>query len=744
MVGAERELAGMGNRFLALVHAWAAPSLVVCVERDTTLEAGWRVVPELTTGTPSAGVERFLARLVQEARPWALTRPTLMRPFEDAPAANLKVKDSWLVPWSRGEAAGFLILRGVPDPYPPNLTDAVILVSQPIWPVLAARPRAEAPGMRLEDLAAEVRRLGERLSAAPFGAAAQAPAPVADEAATAALEQARRQVAALEERLALRDGAVAEAEAARDRLAAEVASLKESRTAYETQVAELKARPAISPQELEMARGQAESLRDTLAIIESARDRALAEVAELRAKADALEVQLATERAQPAAPEGDAAARERVASLEDKLASLEVARAEIESARDHAVIEVGALRERVQRLESELAEDRTPAVSGEALEAATQEVATLREAQKAAEAARDKAQAEAEELRGRLSATESSQAAGRSRSDDERQALEAGLHNAKESLREAEARLAQRGTELDELKRQLSMANGRAGALEREKTELAADRERIKAEVVRLSEQMESLQKQLLAEKDRLDKDRAQLTTLRASAERERDEARFVVNAAKEKNKQHEATIAALTEKWDKTLESLREALQVVRRTPFVPPTLRVAFGDLEGYAKPPEVESQPRLVSPPAPRVLFLDRDTTGIDRLAGELEAAGVEVLVAHYPEEVSFFLKTPEARRLSVVICDVMAFRPDQDLMDLFRQWRQEIPSLALLLSFKADNPSEAERAQRVPVVLTAGYLPRPLERPALLEAITNIRKRQAGRPGDAPTATADRRR
>ncbi len=127
-------------------------------------------------------------------------------------------------------------------------------------------------------------------------------------------------------------------------------------------------------------------------------------------------------------------------------------------------------------------------------------------------------------------------------------------------------------------------------------------------------------------------------------------------------------------------------------------------------------------------PRILFLDRDVSSVDRLAGELEAAGVDVLIAHYPEEVGFFLKTPEARRLTAMICDVMAFRGDQNLLELFRSWRSDLPSLSLLLSFRADNPAETEKAQRVPVVLTAGYLTRPLDRQAVLDAVLMVARRQ----------------
>jgi len=111
--------------------------------------------------------------------------------------------------------------------------------------------------------------------------------------------------------------------------------------------------------------------------------------------------------------------------------------------------------------------------------------------------------------------------------------------------------------------------------------------------------------------------------------------------------------------------------------------------------------------------------------------LETAGLDVLVAHYPEEVAFFLKTPESKRLAAAVCDVMAFRADQEVADAFRAWRQDLPGLALFISFMADRPTEAERARRVPSLLTAGYLKRPLESGPIVEALVALGKRSGVR-------------
>jgi len=99
------------------------------------------------------------------------------------------------------------------------------------------------------------------------------------------------------------------------------------------------------------------------------------------------------------------------------------------------------------------------------------------------------------------------------------------------------------------------------------------------------------------------------------------------------------------------------------------------------------------------------------------------------------VSFFLKTPEGPRTAAIVCDVMAFRPEQDLLDLFRSWRRDVPALTIVLSHEADNPIEQERVSLVPP-RTAGRVAMPLSPEAILEAIV---KAQFERP-----ATPDRPR
>jgi hypothetical protein len=62
---------------------------------------------------------------------------------------------------------------------------------------------------------------------------------------------------------------------------------------------------------------------------------------------------------------------------------------------------------------------------------------------------------------------------------------------------------------------------------------------------------------------------------------------------------------------------------------------------------------------------------------------------------------------------------------------RAWRHDLPGLVLFLTFRAENPNEAERAQRLPVTATAGYLPRPLQKGAILEAVAGLARRTAKR-------------
>jgi hypothetical protein len=167
-------------------------------------------------------------------------------------------------------------------------------------------------------------------------------------------------------------------------------------------------------------------------------------------------------------------------------------------------------------------------------------------------------------------------------------------------------------------------------------------------------------------------------------------------------------------------VEAFRRALAVLRRTPFLPPPLRVAFQEAEAAVGDKD-ERPGRWL-----RIAVLDRDTASLEPLAAELESAGLDVKIASHPEELALLLKTPQGRELDAVICDVLAFRPDQTVAGIFRGWEKDRPGLALYLSFSRESPPEAERAQRVPLSLTRGRFPRPLNRTELLEMLEPLRR------------------
>jgi hypothetical protein len=773
----EADTGAMAARFLARLQAWAAPSVVLGVVRDPAAETGWRVLPELTAGALPQGAERSLAKLFGEAPPDAPLRPTLVRPAEEVHGA--KLRDTWVLPWAHAGASGFLVLRGIPQPYPPNLGDAVALLAQPLWPRLGVvQPIAAGPaperGAALAALAAEAKRLAERAEA-ELGREQEHQAALevvrkAQAEAQAQRGQAQADAAALHERLEVAGKETAYLRSRLEAAQAQAADASTRTTDLEARAHEREARVAES----DRARAEAETERDRLKA-EGSEGRARLEAGEksaaeqrdrlqaaekdataLRERLEAAERQSAEAKARvaeleaaPKGPEGGApaealeAARKQVAELETRAGQLSTqaadadkARAEAEAERDRARAEVTelrgrpdvdekaalelrerlgaaekdatALRERLEEAKKQAAEAKArvseleeapKAQAGgapaEELEASRKQVAELEtrvgqlstragEAQKAraeGEAERDRARTEAADLRGRVEAIERQAHTDRSRADQERTAFE-----------------------------------DRAVSAERAKAAAEVDRESLRAQANQLWASIESLQRQMKGDTERFDTERAQLGQARAAVEAERDEVKGTLATTVEKTLAAEKRAQDLAQRWEKTVAGFREAVQALRRTPFVPPTLRVTFGETEKLVEEPGRHRPTKLG-----RVLFLDRDTPGLERLATDLESAGIEVLIASYPEEVAFFLKTPEARQLSALVCDVMALRSDQDLASLVKAWRHELPGLMIFLSFKADNPAESEKAQRVPTTVTAGYLLRPLHSEALIEAV-----------------------
>lgn len=168
------------------------------------------------------------------------------------------------------------------------------------------------------------------------------------------------------------------------------------------------------------------------------------------------------------------------------------------------------------------------------------------------------------------------------------------------------------------------------------------------------------------------------------------------------------------------SIEALRRALAVMRRTPFLPPPLRVAAEEAEAAARAGEKKGEAWA------RVVILDRDTPALEPLAGQLEAAGLDVKLASHAEELALLLKTPEGRDLDAAVCDVLAFRTDQTVAGIFRGWQKDSPTLALYLSFSSASPPEVERAQRVPLSLTKGRFQRPLNWTELMEMLEPLRR------------------
>ena len=430
-------------------------------------------------------------------------------------------------------------------------------------------------------------------------------------------------------------------------------------------------------------------------------------------------------------------------------------RARLRSEAETARVEIAALRETLQEGKKAVEAARAEAA------AAREKVEPLEKAKAEAEAAMASAQTEAREVRGKVEGLQADLAAARTGADEalreKADVLEKGRAEAESALNKAAAELAAARTQAEAMDKELAAArkaaddaraeaaNTRVALEEAEKARVAVDarRDRGQVEINQLWSSVESLQRQLQGDAERSQAERTALEDARRGQARlaadaalsrenalaERDEARAAATAATEAAHRAQEKVRGLEERWQATSGGFSAALEALRRTPFVPPMLRVSMSGAERFLEPQQ--GPPRTA-----RVLFLDRDTAGLETLAGELEAAGIDTLIAHYPEEVSFFLKTPDSRGLTALVCDVMAFRSDQDLTTLFRTWKQDAPGLALLLSFKADHGAESEKAQRVPTVLAGGYLPRPLEKTKVIETIVSLGKKSTTGTGRLP--------
>jgi hypothetical protein len=161
-------------------------------------------------------------------------------------------------------------------------------------------------------------------------------------------------------------------------------------------------------------------------------------------------------------------------------------------------------------------------------------------------------------------------------------------------------------------------------------------------------------------------------------------------------------------------------AVAAAWRAAFVPPLLRVSIDDVAALAK----------LGPRPPRrlgIALLDRDVVALEPVAADLEAQGIEVRLANQPEELALLLRSPEAGAVDAIVCDVMSFRPDQNVAGLLRGWDKDRPGLVSYLSYDPLRPVELERARRTPMSLTAGHIQRPLSAARLAEMLDNLAKR-----------------
>ena len=645
----ERSLEGFVTRFQEKVRAWAAPSGVLAAARDPAADSGWRLLSALSTGSGPLGAERLIRQFLDEL-PEGLARPSLVRPAQAT--AGVRMRGNCLVPWSCEGESGVLVLRGVGDPAPPNLADAIALLSVPVWPRLLGGPAA-----RVEASVAELRRLADRLR-----------------------DDADRQVERLQ---AARLPVVAEPQAA-DPVAAR-------------RLAELEEKLAAASAEVERLSALGDALRsEGLAV--SARL-----VEERRATAEAGASAQAGRESLTAAREGLAEAEERVAAL---------------------ALEREELRQQVAALEKALVEAgeerRAAAEAGAVAQAARESLTAAREGLAEAEERAAALALEREELRQQVAALEKALVEAE---EERRAAAEAGavaqagresLTAAREGLAEAEERAAALALEREELRQQVAALEKALVEAEEERRAAAeagavaqAARESLTAAREGLAE-AEERAAALALEREELRQQVAALEKALVEAEEERDVARA-------------ARAAEPAPGPGQSEDVLCRTLVVLRRTPYLPPPLRVAAQEAEAAVGAKDQR--------PWARITLLDRDSAGLESLAAELEAEGLDVKIASHPEELALLLKTPAGRELDAAICDVLAFRPDQTVAGVFRGWEKDRPGLALYLSFSRDSPAEVERAQRIPLSLTKGRFQRPLNRLELMEILGPLRRRSS---------------
>jgi hypothetical protein len=252
--------------------------------------------------------------------------------------------------------------------------------------------------------------------------------------------------------------------------------------------------------------------------------------------------------------------------------------------------------------------------------------------------------------------------------------------------------------------------SGRQVALETELAALRQEHEKLGRELETSRRERETAGIELAAARQQAENARRELETAReekTNAGRELEAARRELEKAPARSEARQG-------------DALQVAVAAARRAAFVPPLLRVSMQEVGALAAPG---------SAPAGRlgVALLDRDVVALEPVAAELEAAGIEVRLANQPEELALLLRTQEASTIDAVVCDVMSFRPDQNVAGIIRAWDKDRPGLSFYLSYDGQSPAELERAKRTPMSLTAGHIQRPLVSARLVETLDNLAKR-----------------
>jgi hypothetical protein len=388
-----------------------------------------------------------------------------------------------------------------------------------------------------------------------------------------------------------------------------------------------------------------------------------------------------------------------------------------------------------------------PAPADDRVEALERERAALADARRQLEEALGEAGRRSQELERALSAAETEREA---RAQEAREltgrvdALQGERKEALEVRARAEEAVTAATTRAQELERALSAAvagreadgartrdlGSRLEVLEAERNAATEARRRADQSLARASEQLEERRRVAEAAEARANRVEEELRTAqrelalaRARSARTEDAGDFParLEEARAAARAADARAGDLQARWEKAAATVSAALSALRRAAFVPPPLRVSLEEagalVEAGGRPPRRSG-----------VALLDRDVVGLERLAAELEAAGIEVRMATQPEELALLLRTAEAGSIDAVVCDVMSFRPEQNVAGLIRSWDKDRPGLAFYLDYDTQSPAEAERARRIPMSLTAGHLPRPLAPARLVEAIENLARRQ----------------